>query len=122
MGAGGCEGRGGDAIVAGGLDQTKAAQPLFYRLSVARDLFNGRLAALLDAAQRLLLEGGDAAVLVARRGILVDGLVVAAEVVFELVNHTDGSGMRGGLITAIEERSLGTKHLRHFGEHDRAAP
>ena len=46
---------------------------------------------LLDTAQGLLLQGGDPTRLVARRGVLIDHLPVAGEVVLELL-HQRGRG------------------------------
>ena len=122
MGAGGGEGGAGNAVVARGFDQAKPAETLRGGFAVADDLLHRRAAALLDAAERLFLERGDAAVLVAGRGVLVDGLAVAAEVVLELVHHAERV-VEGGLrVAAVEERGLGAEHLGDLGQDRGAAP
>src|SRR5687767_4605575 len=72
--AGRHQGGGRDLVVSGRLEQR---EPRTARSrSVADHVGDGRIAALLDAAERFLFEGGDAPVLVAGGGVLVNRLAV----------------------------------------------
>ena len=70
MGAGGGERGRRDPVVARAGDQGEAA--LLPALAVADDVHDRHGAGLADAAERLLLQGGDAAFAVAGRRVLVD--------------------------------------------------
>ena len=68
---------GGYQIVAGGLEHGQT--PVLHPLTIGQHPANGGAAALLDTAQRLLLQCGDAAGLVAGGGIFIHHLPVADE-------------------------------------------
>ena len=81
-------GSGGDQIVAGAVQHIQTLGD--HRVTVADDVHDGSGAALLDAAAALVFQRGDAALLVARRGIIIDDLVVSDEVFLEAIDHVLG--------------------------------
>src|SRR5690606_6478287 len=85
--AGGDERRRGDPVVARRIDERDPAEPRGRWITVLQHLGHRRLAALLHTTERLFGQGRDAARLVARRRVLVDGLSVAPKVVAEGVDH-----------------------------------
>ena len=88
---------------------------------VRQHVDDGRGAALLHATAALVLERGNAAVLVTGARVFVDYLAVADEVVLKAVEHV-GGGIKDLLVlTAIEQDALGAKHLGYLGKHRRAA-
>ena len=88
---------------------------------VRQHVDDGRRAALLHTAAALVLERGNATVLVAGARILVDDLAVADEVVLKAVEHVRG-GVKDLLVLAtVEQDALGTEHLGHLGQYRRAA-
>ena len=111
-----------NAVVARRVDQRRCrpARRAPARRS-ASTCATGASPALLHAAERLLRQRRDAARLVARRRVLVDGLVVAAEVGAEAVDHVDG--VRGDVVAgrAVEQHLLGAEHLGHLGQQHGAA-
>ncbi len=113
------EGRSGHEVVARRLQEV---EPLpAKRLGVFQHVDDLLGAALLDTTQRFLLQRGDAALLVAGRRILVDGLVVLAEIPLEIVDQADGLLEDGTVLGAVHQNGLGAEHLGHFGEHSGAA-
>ena len=76
----------------------------------------------MDTAAGLVLQGGDAALLVAGGGVLVHRLMVAQEVILEAVEHV-GRFIKGlAADAAAQQHALRAEHLRHLGEHRAAAP
>ena len=73
------------------------------------------------AAATLVLERGDATVLVTGTRVLVDHLTMANKVILKTVKHVRGSVKDLLVLAAIEQDALRAKHLGHFGEHRRAA-
>ena len=119
MRAGCCHGRGGDQVIAGAVEHI---QPLgHHRVAVADDVHDGGGAAFLDTAAALVLQGGDAALLVARGGVVVNHLVVADEVLFEAVDHLLRLDEDVVVDAAIHQEALGTEHLGHLGQDGGAA-
>ena len=109
----------GDQIVAGAVEHIQALG--HHGVAVADDVHNGGGAALLHAAAALILQRGDAAGLVARRGIIVHHLVVADEVILEAVDHVLGLDEHFLIDAAVHQETLCTEHLGHLGQHGRAA-
>ena len=88
---------------------------------VRQNVDDGRRAALLHATATLVLERGDATVLVAGARVFVDYLAVADEVVLKAVEHVGGGVKDLLVLAAVEQDALGAKHLRHLGQYRRAA-
>ena len=113
--AAGGEGRGGYEVVAGGGEQVQTVGR--EAVAILHDTADGSLTALLGASEGFVLEGGDAAGLVARRGILADGFAVGEEIVLEIVDHRDGLLEQLGGLATVHEDGFGTEHLGNLGEH-----
>ena len=75
----------------------------------------------MHAAATLVLERGNTSVLVAGARVLVDNLAVANKVALKAVEHVGGGAKDLLVLTAIEQNTLGAKHLGHLGKHRRAA-
>ncbi len=88
-----------------------------YRLCVGKHIRNGRLTTLLNAATGLVLEGRDTALLVSRRRIIIDHLVVTDEVILEAVQHMGGLLKDFLIYTPSHQHALRTEHLRHLGQN-----
>lgn len=69
-----------------------------------------------DAAAALVFQRGDAALLVARRGVVVDDLIVADEVLLEAVDHLLRLDEDVVVDAAVHQEALGTEHFRHLGQ------
>ena len=119
--AGGGEGGGGDEVVAGTVDEGESAEFGGDGLAVAAYFADGCRATLLDAAERFFFEGGDAAGFVSGGGVFVDGLVVLAEVVFEVVDEIDEIAEDLFVGRAVHEKLFRAEHLGDFGEDAGAA-
>ena len=88
LASGGGKGCRGHEVVAGGREQVETV--VVDALAIFEYAEYGALARFLCAAEGLLLEGRDAAGLVARRGVLANGLAVAEEILLEIVDKRDG--------------------------------
>ncbi len=93
----------------------------FQTLTVAQHVNHLAGPRFLGAAQRLLFQSRNAARFVTRRWVLVDRLIVSDKVLFEVVHHSDGFFKRGLIAAVAHQDLLGTKHLRHLGQHGSAA-
>ena len=87
---------------------------------VRQHVDDGGRSALLHAAAALVLECGDAAILVAGARVLVDDLAMANKVILKAVEHVGGGVKHLLVLAAIEQNALGAKHLGDLGEHRRA--
>ena len=116
----GGHGGGGHEVIAGAVEHIQALGD--DGVAVADDVHDGGGAALLDAAAALVFQRGDAALLVARRGIVVDHLIVADEVLLEAVDHLLSLDEDIAVDAAVHQEALGAEHLRHFGQDGGAAP
>ena len=119
MCTGGSQRGGGNQVVAGAVQHVQALG--HDRFTVADDVHDGGGAALLHAATGLVLQRRDAALLVARAGVIIDDLVVADEILLEAVDHLDSLLKDFLVLAAIHQETLGTKHFRHLGQHGGAA-
>ena len=116
----GCRQRGStDQIVAGAVQHVQTLGG--DRLAVVNDIHDRRGAALLHTAAGLILQCGDAALLVARAGVVVDDLIVADEILLEAVDHLDGLLEHLLILAAVHQEALGAEHLRDLGQHGGAA-
>ena len=116
---GGGHGGGGNEVIAGAVEHIQALGD--DGVAVADDVHDGGRAALLDAAAALVLQRGDAALLVARRGVVVDDLIVADEVVLKAVDHLLGLDEDVVVDAAVHQEALGAEHLGHLGQDGGAA-
>ena len=109
----------GHQVVARGAQQVQAV--LRQAFAIAQDTADRTFPALLRAAERFFLQGGDAARLVARRGILVHGHAAADEVLLEVVDQAYGlvEQLTGG--ATVHQQGLGAEHFGDFRQHGRAA-
>ena len=82
---------------------------------------NRGCSALLNTAERFVLQGGDSARLVAGGWVFIDGLTVAREVVLETVDHIHGLVKEFFCSAAVHQNGLSAEHLGHFGENRCAA-
>lgn len=106
-------------IVARGAEQVQTV--LLDALAVGQYVNYQSAAGLLRAAEGLVLQGGDAALLVAGGRVLVYGLIVTLEVVLEIVDEINGVLEYLLVLAAVHEYRLSAEHLRHFGQNSRAA-
>ena len=111
----GGHGRGRNQIVAGAVQHVQALGD--NGITVADHVHDGGGAALLDAAAALVFQRGDTALFVARRGVIVDHLVVADEVILEAVDHVLSLDKNIMVDAAIHQEALGTEHLGYLGQH-----
>ena len=75
----------------------------------------------MHAAQGLLLQGGNAAGLIAGRGVFTHRLVVIQKVIFVVVDQSHRSVKHILAGAAVHQQLFGTEHLRHLGEYRAAA-
>ena len=116
----GCRQCGGtDQIVAGAVQHVQTLGG--DRLAVVDDIHDRRRAALLHAAAGFILQCGDAALLVARAGVVVDDLIVADEIFLEAVDHLDGLLEHLLILAAVHQEALSAEHLGNLGQHGGAA-
>ena len=105
----GGHGSGGHEVIAGAVEHIQALGD--DGVTIADDVHDGGGAALLDAATALVFQRGDAALLVARRGVVVDDLIVADEVLLEAVDHLLGLDEDITVDAAVHQEALGAEHV-----------
>ena len=94
---------------------------LAYPAAIRQHIGHRRTAAFLDAAEGFLLQGGDAALFVAGRRILVDHLVVRPEILLEIVDHGDDAVEYFAIGRPGHQQRFRAEHFRRFGQHRAAA-
>lgn len=111
--------RRGDEVVAGAVEHVEAVSR--HRVAVAYHVRDRGRSALLDAAAGLVFKRRDPAFFVARRRVFVDGLVMADEVVFEVVQHFRGFVENFAADAAVEQHPFRAEHFGDFCKHGASA-
>ena len=111
----GGEGSGGYEVVTRGREQVKTT--VLQTVAILHDTADGSLTTLLGTAEGLVLEGRYTASLIARTGILTDGLAMRQEILLEVIDHRYRLVEEFFGAAAVHQDGLSTKHLGHFGEH-----
>ena len=119
MTATGGEGSSGHEVIAWGGEQVQAS--VLQTVAILHHAADGSLAALLGAAQRLVLQRRDTSGLVAWAGVLTHRLTVREEILLEVIDHGYRLVEQPFRTAAVHQDGLGTEHLRHFGQHAGAA-
>ncbi len=117
--AGGCQGCGGNQVVAGSAQQVQAVGS--DGLSIGKDAADRGGAGFLGAAKGFVFQGGDASFFVAGGRVLVNGLVVGCEIVFKIVYKVYGLMENFFVFTAVHEERFRTEHFGNLGEDGRSA-
>ncbi len=92
-----------------------------YGLTVGQHTLYRCSTGLLGAAQGLVLQRGNTALLVSWGRILVYGLAVALEVFLEIIDEGHRLIEEGLIFTAVHEQGLRTEHFRYLREDGGAA-
>ncbi len=93
----------------------------FQALAVAQNVNHLARARFLGAAEGFLFQRGDPSRFVTRRRVLINRLIVGNEVLLEVVHHGDGFFKRLLVAAVAHQNTFRTEHLRHLGQHRRAA-
>ena len=91
------------------------------RLPVGEDSAYRRASGLLCTSQRLILQGGDAALLISGGWILINRLIMAFKLIFKIVDQVHGLLKQFFRLAAVHELSFRSEHFRNLGQDGGAA-